>query len=243
MNVAAFNSSPRKDRGGTALILAPFLDGMRSVGAEVELVHLHGLDIKPCLGCFACWLKTPGRCVQADAMESLLPKVAAADVTVYATPLYVDGMNSTLKAFLDRSIPLIEPWFEEREDHCRHPRRSDTRPGKVVLVSACGFTEPDNFDPLVVHMKAVCRNMDREFVGALLRPYASSLLEMQKMGVPVTDVLAAAEEAGRQLVEHGSIPADLLARVSRELVPRERYIRAVNEHFRRALRESDAVQQ
>ena len=37
MKVIAFNSSPRMDKGNTALILNPFLEGMREAGAEVEL--------------------------------------------------------------------------------------------------------------------------------------------------------------------------------------------------------------
>lgn len=40
---------------------------------------------------------------------------------------------------------------------------------KMVLVSNCGFWEMDNFDPLLVHLKALCRNAEAEFVGALLR--------------------------------------------------------------------------
>jgi hypothetical protein len=146
--------------------------------------------------------------VQQDDMAPLLPKQESADIVVYATPLYVDGMNGTLKTFLDRSIPLIEPFFEVRDDHCRHPRRGGPEDGKVVLVSACGFTELDNFDPLVMHVKAVCRNLGREYAGALLRPYASSLPEMKKLGLPVAGVLAAAEEAGRQMVEQGRMALD-----------------------------------
>lgn len=39
MKVPAINSSPKMDKGNTALILAPFLEGMREAGAEVELFY------------------------------------------------------------------------------------------------------------------------------------------------------------------------------------------------------------
>lgn len=236
MKILAFNSSPHKSRGGTSAVLAPFLEGARSAGADIELVYLHGLSIKPCLGCYTCWLKTPGRCVQRDAMDDLLPRVAACDALVFATPIYFDGMNATMKLFMDRCLPLIEPWFEVRARHCRHPRRPCFKPARAVLVSACGFTELDNFDPLVAHMQAACRNMGLEYAGALLRPYASSLAYLRKLGLPVKDVLDACADAGRELVTAGSISDKTAARVSRSLVRRDRHVQASNDFFRAHLR-------
>lgn len=235
MQLLAINSSPHKDQGGTGLVLGHFLQGAQTAGAQVELVHLHGLEIKPCLGCLACWLATPGRCVQRDTMDELLPKVAAADALVYATPLYVDGMNGTMKLFLDRCLPLIEPWFEVRDGHCRHPRRPEFKPTRAILVSVCGFTEPDNFDPLVSHIKAACLNMGLEYSGAVLRPYASSLPEIAKLGLPVQEVLTACADAGSEFVRTGRISELTQSRITRDLVPRRLYILAVNQSFRTAL--------
>lgn len=232
MKILALNSSPHKAEGGTGLILGHFIEGARTAGAEAELVHLHGLDIKPCLGCLQCWTHTPGRCVQRDAMDKLLPRITAADALIYATPLYVDGMNGTMKTLLDRSIPLIEPWFELHNNHCRHPRRPDYNVRKIVLVSASGFTELDNFDALVTHVKAVCRNMGCEYAGAVLRPYASSLPAIGKLGAAVADVLAACADAGTELVRDGAISAATEARIAKDLVPRSLYIQAVNQHFK-----------
>jgi multimeric flavodoxin WrbA len=71
MHVMAINGSPRKEKSSTNHILAPLLEGMRSAGASTELVHLGQLQIKPCLGCFLCWAKTPGKCVQQDDMAAV----------------------------------------------------------------------------------------------------------------------------------------------------------------------------
>lgn len=83
MNVLAFNSSPKMEKGNTALILNPFLEGMREAGAEVELLYIKKLKIAPCLGCFSCWLKTPGECVQKDDVQQIIPKMREADIVVY----------------------------------------------------------------------------------------------------------------------------------------------------------------
>ena len=89
MKVLAFNGSPRGKRSNTDRILQPFLEGTKDAEVETETIYLKNLEIKPCLGCFACCTKTPGVCVQKDDMASLLEKIRHADVIVYATPLYV----------------------------------------------------------------------------------------------------------------------------------------------------------
>jgi len=235
MKVVAINSSPNMDKGNTALILGPFLEGMREVGADVELFYTRKMKISPCQGEFNCWLKTPGKCFQKDDMQMLLPKMAEADVLVLATPLYVDGVTGPMKNLLDRIIPLAQPFFELRDGHCRHPGRDGSKGSRLVLVSNCGFWEMDNFDPMLVHMKAVSKNMAREFAGALLRPHGPALMGMMEMGAPVDDILGAAKEAGRQLVEDGRMSPETLKGVSRELLPLEMYIEIVNKRFQEEL--------
>ncbi len=235
MKVLAFNSSPTMHKGGTSLILTPFLQGMEQAGADIELFYLRKLKIKPCLGCFKCWFETPGQCIQKDDMQMLYPKLKVADVIVFATPVYVDGMTGTMKTLIERCIPLVHPFFEIREGHCRHPLRDAVKRPKIVLVSVCGFHELDNFDPLLSHMKAICKNLGSEFAGALLRPYAAALPHMQKMGLPAEEIYEAAREAGRQLVRDGAIKPQTLTAVSRELVPKEVYVQTINQVFQRAL--------
>lgn len=235
MKVLAINSSPRMERGNTALILNPFLKGLREEGAEVELFYTSRLKIDPCLGCFSCWVKTPGECVQKDDMDMLLPKMGQADVLVLASPVYCDGITGPLKNLMDRSIPLALPTFELRQGHCRHPSRARTGQGKMVLISNCGFWEMDNFDPLIVHMKAFCRNASLEFAGALLRPHGGGLRSMMERGLPLDDIFEAAKDAGRQLVGKGSISPETLKAVSRELMPMETYFQYANQSFQEAL--------
>jgi len=235
MRALAFNCSPRMDKGNTALILGPFLDGMKEAGAEVELFYTKKLKISPCQGELNCWLKTPGKCFQEDDMAMLLPKMGEADIWVFATPVYVDGVTGQMKKVMDRGVPMVQPFFELRDGHCRHPMREGTRDGKVVLVSTCGFWEMDNFDSVLAHMRAFCKNTGREFSGALLRPHGPVLRVMMKMGGTVNDVLEAAKEAGRQLVRDGKMSKETLRIVSRELLPLETYVQRANQHFQQKL--------
>jgi multimeric flavodoxin WrbA len=235
MKVLAFNASPLMQGGNTALLLEPFLDGMKKGGCEVELIYTCKLHVKPCLGDRACWTKTPGKCVQNDDVSALLPKIQEADVIVFAAPLYVDGMPGTFKNLIDRLIPLVEPYFVMRGEHCRHPPRHPHKHSKVVLISNCGFWEMDNFDPLVMHVQAICRNTCWEFAGSLLRPHGEALGYMIRKGLPVQDVLTAAKNAGRELARTGKMSQESLKIVSRELVSLKTYVEMTNKGFKQAL--------
>lgn len=237
MKVIAINASPKMEKGNTAAILTPFLEGLREAGADVGLFYTKEMEIKPCLGDLACWVKTPGTCCQKDDMQALLDKLAQADLWVLATPVYVDGMAGPLKNLVDRLIPMIYPFYEFRDGHCRHPLRESVRTGSVALVSSCGFWEMDNFDPLVAHVKAVCGNVNREFAGALLRPHSRALMAMADRGEPVGDIFDTAKEAGKQMAGTGTMPASLLASISRPLLPADIYVHEMNIRFSQLIEE------
>lgn len=231
MKALLLNGSPHTEGGAHVTMLRYLEEGLREAGAEVERRDLYRLEINPCLGCFSCWSSTPGECVQDDDMRPLLAEVARSDLLVLATPVYVDGMTGPTKTFLDRLIPHLRGRFEVREDHCRHPLREGVKAGRLVLVSASGFTEMDNFDPLVAHVEAACRNLGREFAGAILRPYGWFFNQLRERGHPIDTVLESIRSAGISLVKTGSIPDSLLEEISRDFVAREEVVEAINSYY------------
>jgi multimeric flavodoxin WrbA len=235
MKVLAFNASPLMEKGNTALLMMLFLEGIQEEGCEVELFYTCSLHVKPCLGNRACWTKTPGRCVQDGDVKMLLPKIRGADVIVFAAPVYADGMPGTLKNLIECLIPIVEPYFVTQDGHCRHPPREPHKHSKVVLVSNCGFWEMDNFEPLVKHMQAICKNTCWEFTGALLRPHGEALDYMVNRGIPVQDIFDAAKNAGKELVKTGKIGEENMKIASRNLVPLETYVEMANKGFKQVL--------
>jgi len=233
MKVLAINCSPKMDKGITALILNPFLDGMREAGADVELVHTKKLDIGPCLGRLECFVR--GACIQKDDMQTLLPKLQDADVWVFATPVYWGGVAGGMKNLIDRMTPFGNPVFGIRDGHSYHSLREDVKRGEAVLVSSCGFWELDNFDGSINYMKTFCRQAEREFAGALLRPHSMPFAGMLKMGKPVGDVLEAAKDAGREFVKNGRISAETLKTIGRPLMPLEAFVEVANQKWQEAI--------
>jgi len=229
MKVVAINGSPKMDEGNTARILSPFLDGMREAGAEVELFYTSKLRIKPCLGEFHCWFNTPGKCLHNDDMDMLNARLEEADITVYSTPLYADGVSGPLKTLIDRQISRGNPTLEFRDGECRHPSSENQTPGKLVLVSSCGLWEMSHFDPVLAHMKAYCKNMIWDFAGALLRPHAPAMGFLDGRGEKYDDIFQAAMEAGKQLIADGNMSEETIQIVGRELMSPEDYVDSLNE--------------
>ena len=234
MKVLAFNSSPNMENGNTALILNPFLKGMKEAGAEIDLFYTKNLKINPCQADYACIMKTHGKCIQNDDMQTIYPKLKDTDILVFASPLYFDGMTASMKNLIERLwLPSGNPFLELRDGRVRHPilKDSGAKRAKIVLVSNCGFWEKENFAPLLTHMKAICENTELEFAGALLRPHGPTLRMMLKTG-QVQDVLEAAETAGRQLVQDGKMSEKTLSVVSRELIPLSDYVQTHNQRIK-----------
>jgi multimeric flavodoxin WrbA len=221
MKVLAINGSPHMDEGNTAMILSPFLKGMKEAGAIVELFYTRKLKMGPCNGDMSCWFKNPGKCGQDDDIQMLLPKFKEADVIVWASPVYYAGITGPLKNLMDRQLPL----FMQSD--------AGSKKQKIVLVSTCGAWELTMFDPLLAQMNALYSTPEAnsEFIGALLRPMAEGMKEMIKAGETrlVDGIIQAAKEAGSQLVKEGRISEEIQKKVSNALMPRDVYYKAAQE--------------
>ena len=120
MKMLAINGSPRGENGNTEVILRSFLKGAEEAGAGTEVIYLKDKTINHCLGCFSCWIRTPGICVQKDDMSEIIERMKSSDMMVYAMPLYVYTVPGLFKDFLDRLIPFAQPFIERRGDHFIH---------------------------------------------------------------------------------------------------------------------------
>lgn len=235
MKIFAVNGSPRRQKGNTEKILQPFLEGARAAGAQIDLVYLQEKKIKPCLGCNACWLKTPGRCVQKDDMGPLVDLMRNCEVMVVASPIYVGGVTGQTKTYLDRLTPVSLPFLQVVDGFSVHEKPAGSNFKGIVFVSNNGFHELYHFDDLVSHMRSIARMMHADLLGALLRPHGV-VLDMAEKHMPdkVAAIYDAARQAGRELVGKGRVSPDLEAAVAKELVPREMFIKVMNDYFHKA---------
>lgn len=87
-------------RGNTAQLADAFIRGAQEAGHHVEKVSLQKTEVKGCLGCNACRFGKP--CIQKDGFNELVPSIMAADLIVFASPLYFWTISAKLKAFIER---------------------------------------------------------------------------------------------------------------------------------------------
>ena len=105
MKIIAINSSYRGDRGHSRHLIDLLFQGAQAAGAEYEVVTLARQKISRCLACGECHMPEHYlKCINAekDDVTRIFAKIAAADLLVYATPVYIFGISGLLKTFLDK---------------------------------------------------------------------------------------------------------------------------------------------
>lgn len=214
MKVMALNSSPRGGgQSKTELLLRHLVKGMTEAGADVEVVELRKKKINYCSGCFTCWSKTPGVCIHQDDMtRDLYPRYVEADLAVLASPLYHFTFNAQMKTFIERTLPVIEPFIHHREDGSSyHPLRG-RHPGVIVL-SVAGFHEKSVFDQLSAYARFL---YGPGLLAEIYRPGAESLsasfFEDQRK-----EILEAVEAAGRELAKTARVSPETLEKITQPL--------------------------
>ncbi|MCB2196279.1 MAG: NAD(P)H-dependent oxidoreductase [Bacteroidetes bacterium] len=204
--VIILNASPRAEDGYTEFYLAPFIEGMKK-HTEVEEIHLGKYKINPCKGCFSCWMNVPGECIyrEKDDHHELADKIYQADLTVYAFPIYADGLPGILKNFLDRAVSRAYPYMIKGMKRVRHPRRFINPNHAMVVFSICGFFEMKNFDPVRSYFKALSHNRHTPVVGEIYRTTAVGIYGSPFHYKLLNHLMSALKDAGEQIVLNGKI--------------------------------------
>ena len=220
MKILALNSSPRGDgESKTELMLNSLVEGMRSAGAEVEVIDLRKKKVNNCAGCFSCWTKTPGTCIHKDDMtQELFPKWLESDLVVLASPLYHFTVNAEMKTFIERTLPVLEPFFLQHNGRTHHPLRK--QPPKTVILSVAGLPDESVFDLLSSWANFIYdgRNPDEKtLVAEIYRPMAEALTIPYFRDI-AADILDATQKAGREIASSMHVCEETMARVKQPMV-------------------------
>jgi multimeric flavodoxin WrbA len=152
---------------------------MKALGWEVKAFSLAGMDIKACRGCFSCWVKTPGHCVIQDDEEHILAATATGDRLIWLTPITFGGYAPELKKALDRSLPVLLPFFTRVRGETHHPLRYPRR-RRLLAIGTLKQPDPDSeaLFRLLVGRNAL--NMEDVEAATLIFSGDVSLAEMEK---------------------------------------------------------------
>ena len=114
-------------------------------------------DIRPCVGCFGCWVKTPGRCVVEDGYADVPVKLHRAEEVVFLSRLRYGCVSGAVKNVLDRCIGYVLPFFEVTRGEMHHRRRYDEE--KVVSYRFYGPSTPAERAQAGEYAEAMSRNL------------------------------------------------------------------------------------
>ncbi|MDV3351939.1 NAD(P)H-dependent oxidoreductase [Leptothoe sp. LEGE 181152] len=116
-----------------SLILDLLLNELHRSGATVQTFPLRDIKMGTCIGCFGCWVKTPGICLEPDAGRDITQAVIQSDLTILFTPVTFGGYSSEIKKSQDRRIPLVLPDFGIYHGEFHHHPRYSKNPRLVGI--------------------------------------------------------------------------------------------------------------
>ena len=134
MKITILNGNPVEDNLDFERYIANLAGVLDSKGHAVDVVPLRQMEIKSCLGCWGCWVRTPGECVFADDTKEVRRRVVNSEVLLFASPVIMGFTSGLLKKTCDKLIPLVLPYIEIDQGECHHVKRYESYPVLSVLL-------------------------------------------------------------------------------------------------------------
>ena len=155
--VLVLQGSPRPD-GSCAVLAGWAAEASASAGRAVEVVFVHDLEVRPCIGCYQCY--NTGDCTFDDDMTRLAPAIRAASLLVVCSPVYTNTVPAGLKAVIDRAQAI----------HAGEALRANGPVARQtgVLLATAGRKGLENFGCVLSVVRAFMANLGIRYCGEVL---------------------------------------------------------------------------
>lgn len=174
-----------RKNSNSEILLKEALMGAEEMGAEVEIIRLQDLNLKPCTGCNACVVSLfekggSGDCVlKGDDFTFIDDKIMECDGLIVSSPIYEKSPSGQLKVLNDRMGPSHDLAFRIIAKKIRQEKGITTGKGpdersfkpRVGSLIAVGGSEWDTFALPMMHLFTV--SMQIEIVDKLLVNWAA----------------------------------------------------------------------
>lgn len=151
MKILALIGSPRKG-GNTDILVDQILQGGKTKGHTSEKLYLYDYAISPCIDCRNC-KKGDYVCTVNDSMQEIYPKMQAAELIIFGTPLYWFGPSGQMKLLMDRMRPFVA---------------NGKLKGKKCVIVVPSQLEIEVSNPLVEMFRLTFDLLDMKFVDKIL---------------------------------------------------------------------------
>lgn len=79
--------------------------------------------IRNCIGCFGCWIKTPGICILKDGYQNMGELLSKCDDLIIISKCIYGSYGPFIRNVLDRSISYLLPYFVTVNGETHHRKR------------------------------------------------------------------------------------------------------------------------
>lgn len=167
MKIAVIKGSARN--GNTKAAVEAFVKGA-SKHHEVEIIAPEKLHIAPCKGCGVC--QCQNGCVDKDDTNATIDKLAAADMILFASPVYWWGITGQLKLVIDKC-------------YCRGMQMKGKKVGLLLVGGAP--VEDKQYD--LIHQQFACIANYLEWDMVFQKDYSAMEKDVLKNDAEVMKVL------------------------------------------------------
>lgn len=99
------------------------VETLRARVPDCRVIDTTAMHLSPCVGCNACWLKTPGICSIHDGYDQLLKGYLESDAVVFLSGTALNFVDHRMKNIIDRLLPLATMYVRIKDGQCRHRPR------------------------------------------------------------------------------------------------------------------------
>lgn len=146
MQITFLNGNPRPENRTFEDYAGCLTQALAENGAQVTTLALRDLDIRYCVGCWGCWVKTPGECLSKDDSAVVCRAVINSDLTVLASPVIMGYPSALLKKTMDKLIPLVHPYATLVQGEVHHVARYPHYPRLALLLEPEADTDAEDLE-------------------------------------------------------------------------------------------------
>ena len=157
-------------------------------------------SMHPCIGCFSCWNRTPGRCAIHDGYENMGSLIHRAGEVVVISKYTYGGFSGSVKGVFDRCLGYVLPQFEITKGETHHKKRFDEDKPFTFIFYGPELTD-DEKESARRYVQAVCTNIRGHVRDVIFRECAEAKARPEAR-IPEKP---AAKETGKVILLNGSM--------------------------------------
>lgn len=158
------------------LIITDIKDFAIPINGEHRIVKPDS-PIKHCIGCFGCWVKTPGECVIKDEYSRTGCFLGKCDELIMISECLYGGFSEFVKRVQDRCISYVRPDFAIVDNEMRHRQRYFNKIRITALFYGEDITEEEKLTAKKI-VSANARNFYAKVEKVLFFRNAAELAEV-----------------------------------------------------------------